>query len=63
MVEKEYAANGNDIAVYAQNSKVSINGKPYKAFINPHVDLAAENWKFFKHHKWIFPSESKNKEK
>lgn len=46
MVEKEYAANGNDIAVYAQNSKVSINGKPYKAFIDPQIDLAAEKWKF-----------------
>ncbi len=56
MIKKEYSANGNDISVYAQNSKVSINGGPYKAFINPQVNLAAEKWKFFRHHEWIFPS-------
>ena len=59
LLKKEYAANGNDIAVYAQNSKVSINGRPYKAFIDPQVDLAAEKWKFFRHHEWIFPSNKK----
>jgi hypothetical protein len=59
MVKKEYAANGNDISVYAQNSKVSINGGPYKAFIDPHVDLAAKKWKTFRHHEWIFPSNKK----
>ena len=36
-LKKEYAKNGEDISVYALNSKVSINGKPYRAFIDPKV--------------------------
>jgi hypothetical protein len=56
MLKNEYATNGKDISVYAQNSKVSINGRPYKAFIDPYVDLANEPWNHFKHHEWIFPS-------
>jgi len=56
MLKNEYATNGKNISVYAQNSKVSINGRPYKAFIDPYVDLANEPWNHFKHHEWIFPS-------
>ena len=59
ILKQEYAANGEDISVYALNSKVSINGRPYKAFINPKVDLAHEKWDHFGHHEWIFPSNFK----
>ncbi len=59
ILKQDYAANGDNISVYAVNSKVSINGKPYKAFIAPKVDLAHEKWDHFGHHEWIFPSDNK----
>jgi len=55
-LKKEYAKKGEDIAVYATNSKVSINGKPYENFINENTDLANESWNPYKHHEWILPS-------
>jgi len=55
-LKQDYAANGEKISVHAMKSKVSINGKPYKAFINPKVDLANEKWEHFAHHEWIYPS-------
>jgi len=57
-LKKEYAAKGENISVYVQNSKVSVNGKPYRAFIDPKVDLANEQWNHFGHHEWILPSNS-----
>ena len=58
-LKKEYAENGEDVSVFALNSKVSINGKPYRAFIDPKVDLANETWSHFKHHEWILANQSK----
>ncbi len=55
-LKQEQAKMGNSVSVYAVNSKVSINGKPYKAFIDPEVDLANEEWNHFGHHEWILPS-------
>ncbi|MBD0779565.1 HTTM domain-containing protein [Maribacter sp. ANRC-HE7] len=55
-LKKEQKKKGNSVSVYAVNSKVSINGKPYKAFIDPKVDLANETWDHFGHHEWILPS-------
>ena len=57
ILKQDYSANGDNISVYALNSKVSINGKPYKAFVDPKVDMANEKWNHFGHHEWIFPSE------
>jgi len=57
-LKKEYAKKGEAISVYALNSKVSINGKPYRAFIDPKVDLANEPWNHFGHNNWILPSNS-----
>ena len=56
-LKKEYAERGESVSVYAINSKVSINGKPYRAFIDPKVDLANEKWNHAKHHDWILPYE------
>ncbi len=56
-LKNEYAKKGEDVAVYAKNSKVSINGKAYKAFVDPKVDLANEPWNYFWHNEWILPSE------
>ncbi len=59
ILKQEYAANGENISVYALNSKVSINGRPYNAFINSKMDLAHEKWDHFGHHEWIYPSNFK----
>lgn len=56
-LKKEFARKGEDVAVYAQNSRVSINGKAYRAFIDPKVNLANEPWNYFWHNTWILPSE------
>ena len=56
-LKKESADKGIPISVYAINSKVSINGRPSRAFIDPKVDLAAANWNYFWHNEWILPSQ------
>ena len=54
-LEEEYAQKGQNIKVFAQ-SRVSVNGKAYHLFIDPNVDLAAEEWRHFSHSPWILPS-------
>ena len=54
-LKKQFKANGQDVAVYV-NCKVSVNGMPYKTFINPEIDIANVEWKAFKHSNWILPS-------
>ena len=55
-LKKEYADKGEHVEVYAVNSKASVNGKPYRPFIDPKVDLASTKWNYFGHNEWIFPS-------
>lgn len=55
-LKKEYAEKGEHISVYV-TSRVSINGKARKLFIDPKIDLANEIWQPLKHHSWILPSE------
>ena len=62
-LKKQHEIKGENISVYALNSKVSINGKPYKPFIDPKVDLANEDWNHFGHHEWILPSNYGQKER
>lgn len=57
-LKKEFAEKGQDISVHALNSKVSVNGKAYRAFIDPKVDLANAEWDYFWHNDWILPPES-----
>ena len=57
MLKKEHAKNGEDIAIYAINSRVGINGRSNKAFIDPEVDLANAKWSHFRHNEWILPSD------
>ena len=54
-LEEEYAQEDKQIEVYV-DSKISVNGRPYKQFVDPKVDLAIEEWQHFKHHDWILPS-------
>ncbi|NJW52208.1 HTTM domain-containing protein [Salinimicrobium oceani] len=54
-LEKEFQQVGKEVEVYV-DSKVSVNGRPYKPFIDPKVDLAAQKWDHFGHAPWILPS-------
>ncbi len=59
-VKEEHTTNSDNVSIYALNSKVSVNGKSYRTFIDPKVDLANEKWDHFGHHKWIYPSNPKD---
>jgi len=54
-LKQHYQNQGQDISVYV-DGKLSVNGKPFKPFINPEVDLANVDWNTFKHSEWILPS-------
>ena len=54
-LKQKFKEDGQDVAVFI-NSKVSVNGKPYKTFINPDINIANEEWQIFKHNNWILPS-------
>ncbi|MEX0291068.1 MAG: HTTM domain-containing protein [Flavobacteriaceae bacterium] len=53
-LKKEYAEKGEDVSVFAK-SRVRINRRSLKPFIDPKVDLANEPWNHFAHHEWILP--------
>jgi hypothetical protein len=54
-LKEEFKKEGQDIAVYV-SSRVSVNGKPYKTFLNPDIDMANVEWDVFKHSFWVLPS-------
>lgn len=54
-LKKEYADKGEEISVFV-DSKVSVNGKPYRPFIDPKADLAHESWNYLWHNEWILPA-------
>lgn len=56
-LKKEYKEKGEVVSVYAINSKISINARPMKAFINPEIDLANTPWNHFGHSDWILSSQ------
>ena len=56
-LKREYAEKGISISVFAVNSRVSINGRPSRAFIDPKVDLANTEWDYLWHNEWILPSQ------
>jgi len=58
-LKKEYKEKGEDVEVYAINSKISINGRRMQPFIDPKIDLSNESWSHFNHHDWILPSKLK----
>lgn len=53
-VKKQKAKEGKDVEIYV-SSRVSINGGPYHPFIDDKIDIAAENWRYFGHQRWILP--------
>lgn len=58
-LKKIYAEKGKDVSVYALG-RVSVNQGKRLPLIDPEVDLASENWSFFKHHDWILPSQKES---
>lgn len=58
-LKNNYKKEGKNIEIYAINSRVSINGKPYHPFINPDIDLTTVEWQTFSHSKWILNSPTK----
>ena len=52
-LKRKYEVEGREIEVYALNSRLSVNGKPYIDFIDKEVDLAAVSWDTFKHSSWV----------
>lgn len=52
----EYAAQGKEVEVYA-HIKVKLNQRKYQPFIDETVDLAQEEWHFFRPSPWIIPLE------
>lgn len=54
MIYNYEAEAGREVAVYME-SKVQVNGRKYVPFIDPNINLAAEEWNHFKHHDWILP--------
>ena len=46
------AAEGRDVAVYA-HIRVKLNAGHYHTFVDPEVDLAKEEWRFFRTQPWI----------
>lgn len=53
ILKKDFAKKGyTDISIYA-DSKVSLNGRPYKPLYKPDFDLAKIEWHRFKHAEWL----------
>lgn len=55
-LKKDFGKQGTHISVFV-DSRLSVNGKPFKPFIDPDTDLAAQEWEAFNHSDWILPSE------
>lgn len=55
-LKEEFKKKDMDVAVYLENSKISINRKRYMPFIDAQTDLAKVPWERFKHNEWILPS-------
>jgi vitamin K-dependent gamma-carboxylase len=54
-LKKENARKGKEVEVYVESS-LRVNGRKYKPFIDPTVNLAAVKWNHFRHAPWILPS-------
>ncbi|HRE77647.1 MAG TPA: HTTM domain-containing protein [Flavobacterium sp.] len=51
-IKKEFAEKGLEVSIFI-DSKLSVNNKPYKTFIDPTVDFADAEWNYFGHNDWI----------
>lgn len=55
LIKQKFNIVQREVKVFAI-CKVKVNGKPFKPFIDPKVDLASVKWNAFKHSPWILPS-------
>lgn len=60
-LKEQYEEQGHEVSVFATHSRVSINGGPWRDFVKPDVDLAAQPWHYFGHQPWIFPYKKASK--
>lgn len=51
-IKKEFAKQGKEVQIYI-HSQLSVNGRPYKLFIDPTIDFAEAKWDYFGQNKWI----------
>ncbi|MDO4728051.1 MAG: HTTM domain-containing protein [Bacteroidota bacterium] len=51
-IKREYAKQGKEVEVYAK-AMVSVNGHPHRLYTDPEVDLAAVDWRYFRHSNWV----------
>lgn len=51
-----YREQGKDVEVFA-DIRAQLNFREYCAYIDSTVDLAREEWQFFRHSQWILPEE------
>jgi len=61
-IKQHYLKQGIEASVYA-DTKVSINGGPYERLIDEKTDLAAAEWDYFFHCKWVLLPENKQSAK
>ena len=54
-LKQHFKEQGQEISVYV-DGKLSVNGKPFRPFINTEVDIANVDWNTFRHSQWILPS-------
>lgn len=53
-LKQEFKEKGQDVSVFV-DCKISINGRPYKALVDPNRDIANEKWDVFNHSDWLLP--------
>jgi len=58
-LKKEYAKNGQDIAVYVKGN-IKVNGKAFSPLVNDTIDIASVKWDHFKHSEWLLLSTKNN---
>jgi hypothetical protein len=55
-IKRLHKEKNEDISIYI-TSYVSVNGKRYKAFTDPKIDVANQDWNYFGHTDWLLPSD------
>ncbi len=51
-IKEYYQQQGKNVSIFV-DSKVSLNNKPSKVFIDPKTDFATAKWNYFSHNDWI----------
>lgn len=51
-IKKHFALQGKDVSVYV-TAMVSLNGGPFRSFVDSSVDMANADWNYFGHSDWI----------